>query len=98
MGHALISDSMCGVQDQASKQPPDRSKSSGSLPILNNKKPTDQNGQKKAEITNVCQVNDFNGLNSAFLNDFKSQSQVAGVNTESSTQNVVLPFISDLDI
>lgn len=64
IGHALISDTMC--QDQPSKQLPDRSKSSGSLPLLNNKKTTDQNGQKKAEITNVCQVNEFGGHTTDF--------------------------------
>jgi len=39
IGHALVSDSIgTGVQDQGPKPPADRSKSSGSLPLLNNKK------------------------------------------------------------
>lgn len=54
-GHALNSDTMCGSKDQVGQ--PDRSKSSGSLPQINKNDKT-----KKAEITNLCQINDFMGF------------------------------------
>lgn len=57
-GNAMISDSICNGQEQNIGKG-DRSKSSGSLPQISKKQGAENAGQKKAEITNVCQVNDF---------------------------------------
>lgn len=84
MGHPLASDAMCGGKDQGGQ--PDRSKSSGSLPQINKKQ--GENGQKKAEITNVCQVNDFLGFS----------KQTTAMTVDGGNQPTALPFISTQDV
>lgn len=86
IGQALVSDSLGGGKESGSLT--NRSKSSGAALPQINKKLNGENGQKKAEITNVCQVNDFLGFS----------NQTTGMTSENGNQPPSLPFISTQDI